>query len=452
MPREVPILASVAFAVAVGFGIVAPIIPVFAQSFGVSRAAAAAVVSAFAFMRLLSALAAGRIVDRLGERRILAVGIGVVAVSSALAGLAQSYAQLLVLRGVGGVGSAMFTVSAYSLLLRSAPTEQRGQATGLFTGGFLVGGITGPALGGLISEFSLRAPFFLYAGTLAVAGSIGLFLLPRPEKSADAGAGGSSASLATAFRSPAYRAALAAQFADSWSVLGVRAALVPLFVTESAADGGLDLSRSWVGIGFGLVAALNAGVLLPAGRFADRVGRRPVLLAGTGFSTLGMVLLASAGGLPLYLIALVVLGLGSGLLHVAPGAMVGDTVTAMPPSPAVPAEQPPTRAGRGGTVVAAFQMTGDLGSVLGPLVAGRLADGVGYGAAFGATAGVIGVAFCFALFAPETRRAAEAGLAQQDEPGADPAAGPESLADPEPVANTMPAVDDPERAGTDTPG
>src|SRR4051812_34553097 len=226
MPREVPVLAGVAFAVAIGFGVVAPVIPVFAQTFGVDRAAAAAVVSVFAAMRLVSALGAGRGVDRFGERRILALGIAVVAVSSALAGAAGSYEQLLILRGAGGIGSAMFTVSAYSLLLRSAPDAQRGQATGLFTGGFLVGGITGPALGGLISEISLRAPFFIYAGTLAVAGSIGLFLLPRPEKSASAGGGDSSASLSSAFRSAAYRAALAAQFADSWSVLGVRAALV----------------------------------------------------------------------------------------------------------------------------------------------------------------------------------------------------------------------------------
>jgi DHA1 family multidrug resistance protein-like MFS transporter len=411
MPREVPVLAGVAFAVAIGFGIVAPVLPVFAESFGVSRAAAAAVVSVFAAMRLISALGAGRIVDRLGERRILAVGIGVVAVSSALAGLARSYDQLLVLRGVGGIGSAMFTVSAYSLLLRSAPTEQRGQATGLFTGGFLVGGITGPALGGLISEISLRAPFFIYAATLAVAGSIGLFLLPRPEALDVEQTGGSSAVLRDAARSPAYRAALAAQFADSWSVLGVRAALVPLFVTDSTVHGGLGLSRSWVGIGFGLVAALNALVLLPAGRFADRVGRRPVLLGGTSLSAAGMTLLAASNGLALYLISLVILGFGSGLLHVAPGAIVGDTVTALPPNggvaAGVPAAGPTVRRGRGGTVVAAFQMTGDLGSVLGPLVAGRLADGAGFGAAFGVTAAVIGLALCFAVFAPETRRVGE---------------------------------------------
>ncbi|HSP39650.1 MAG TPA: MFS transporter [Frankiaceae bacterium] len=425
MPREVPVLAGVAFAVAIGFGIVAPVIPVFARNFGASRAAAAAVVSVFAFMRLVSALAAGRIVDRVGERRILAIGIAVVAVSSALAGLANSYHQLLVLRGIGGIGSAMFTVSAYSLLLRSAPTEKRGQATGLFTGGFLVGGITGPALGGLISEISLRAPFFIYAGTLVVAGGIGLFLLPGAGTSEAVKTGGSSASLSAAARSPAYRAALAAQFADSWSVLGVRAALVPLFVTDATMNGGLGLSRSWVGIGFGLVAALNALVLLPAGRFADRVGRRPVLLLGTLSSTVGMSVLAAANGLALYLVALVILGLGSGLLHVAPGAIVGDTVTSLPaaasvpvldesapegPMPAPPqtADEPaPPKPGRGGTVVAAFQMTGDLGSVLGPLVAGRLADSSGYGAAFGMTAAVIGLAFVMALFASETRRTAD---------------------------------------------
>jgi MFS family permease len=126
-------------------------------------------------------------------------------------------------------------------------------------------------------------------------------------------------------------------------------------------------------------------------------------------STVGMAVLAASNGLGLYLISLVVLGFGSGLLHVAPGAIVGDTVTALPAAASAPVTAEdgasPARPGRGGTVVAAFQMTGDLGSVLGPLVAGRLADGAGFGAAFGVTAGVIGLALCFAVFAPETRRA-----------------------------------------------
>lgn len=375
-------LAAVAFAVAVGFGVVAPAIPVFARQFGVGRAAAGGVISIFAAMRLVSALGGGRLVDRLGERRVLALGIGVVAVSSALAGLAQSYVQLLLLRGAGGVGSAMFSVSAVSLLLRSAPPEVRGRASGLFQGGFLLGGITGPAFGGVVTGYDIRAPFFLYALTLAVAGSIGLLALPRTTVGAAPAAGATEGrtTLGHALRQPAYRAALAANFADSWAALGVRSALVPLFVVE-----GLHRGPEWIGAGFVVVAAANALVLLPAGRLADSYGRKPVLVAGCTTSAAAMGLLALVPTLGGYLAALAVFGLGSGLLDVAPAAVVGDVV-----------------AGRGGTSVAAFQMAGDGGSVLGPLVAGRLADSLSYGAAFGATAGVLAVAAGLAVRAPET--------------------------------------------------
>src|ERR687885_2253026 len=91
LPREVYVLTAVAFAVAVGFGIVAPVIPVFAREFGVGRTAAGAVVSFFALARLVFGPGAGWLVNRLGERIVLASGIGIVAVSSLLTGLSQSY-------------------------------------------------------------------------------------------------------------------------------------------------------------------------------------------------------------------------------------------------------------------------------------------------------------------------------------------------------------------------
>ena len=128
-------LAAVAVAVAIGFGVVATALPEFARSFGVGKFWAGAVISAFALMRFVSALGGGRLVDSFGERIVLASGIGIVAVSTGLAGLSQSYSQLLILRGLGGVGSAMFTVAATALLLPGRRRRQPGAGQRPLPGG-----------------------------------------------------------------------------------------------------------------------------------------------------------------------------------------------------------------------------------------------------------------------------------------------------------------------------
>ncbi len=385
MPREVAILTAVSFTVALGFGIVAPDIPAFARHFGVSTASAASVVSAFALLRVAGALPAGRLVDRFGEHKVMAVGIAIVAASSILAGFSGSFAQLIVLRGIGGLGSAMFSVSAQTLLLISVPGEHRGRASGLFSGGFLLGGISGPAIGGLLAAWSLRAPFFIYGGMLIVPSFIAAAVLrdvPHQHAPGHPRTARPFAGIARALRSRAYRAAASANLADGFAAVGVRSAIVPLFVRDV-----LHRSAVWTGIGFLIVAALNAAALLPAGRVADRLGRRPVIVAGCLISAGGMAMLALLPGLGGYLTALAVLGLGSGLLDVAPAAMIGDILGGQ----------------GGGTVVASYQMAGDVGSVAGPVTAGYLVDTASYSAAFGLAAGVLGLAAVLGLFAPETR-------------------------------------------------
>src|ERR1700755_218776 len=191
----------------------------FAREFGVGKAAAGAVVAAFALTGLVMAPFVGRLVNAVGERVLLAVGIGIVAVSSALAGLAQAYWQLLVLRGAGGIGSIMFSVSAASLLIRVTPSHLRGRAQGVWAGAFLIGLVAGPAVG-TVATFSLRLPFFLYAGTLVVAGA----LAPGPLRHGELAARGSPRavplSLSVALRNKAYLAALAAAFAGDFALVG----------------------------------------------------------------------------------------------------------------------------------------------------------------------------------------------------------------------------------------
>ena len=386
LPPEVAVLTAVAFSVALGFGIVAPAIPLFARAFGVSNFAAGAVISVFALVRFASAPMAGRFVNRFGERLVLATGIGIVGVSSLLAGFSGSYTQLIVLRGIGGFGSAMFTVASFALLLRVVAADQRGRAAGTYQTGFLLGAIAGPAFGGPLTAWSLRAPFFVYATTLLVAGTVATLFLARTalhEHEVIAGtADHAPTTLTTALRSPAYRAAVANNFAVGWAIFGVRSSLIPLFVVE-----GLRLGPSWTGAGLVLSAVVQALVLVPAGRLVDTRGRRPFLRAGAALSLAAGVAMAVAGGAPLFLAGMALYGMGSALLGVSSAAVVGDVI-----------------GGRGGTPVASFQMASDAGAFLGPLVAGALADAASFEVAFLATAAVSGLAFVTTLVMPETQR------------------------------------------------
>ncbi|MEZ5115260.1 MAG: MFS transporter [Candidatus Nanopelagicales bacterium] len=396
LPREVAVLSAIAFCVALGFGIVAPALPVFARSFDVSALAASAVISVFALVRFVTSPLAGALVDRVGERTVLASGLAIVAVSSAVAGLSQSYAQLLVLRGIGGLGSSMFTVSAMALLLRVVEPQQRGRASGAFQGGFLLGGVAGPAVGGLVVAWSIRAPFFVYAGTLALAVVVTLAFLTRAhlrereQKVAGDDAGGLEP-LRAALRDPAYRAALAVNLSNGFVSFGLRAALVPLFVVE-----GLQQGAGLAGAGFLVAAAVQAVLLLPAGRSADTRGRRPALIVGTSASVAGMAFLvlsdATAGdagtvvGIVLFFVSMAVLGFSAAFLGSAPAAVVGDIMGGR----------------RGGIVVAAYQMVSDLGAVAGPLLAGLLVDLFDYDWAFASGVAVTVLALVMVLLMPET--------------------------------------------------
>ena len=401
LPRETFVLALVAFCVALGFGIVVPAVPLFALEFGVGTTAAGAVVSAFALMRLVSGLAGGRLVDRVGERAALLAGLGVVAVSSLLAGLAVSYPQLLVLRGVGGIGSAVFTIAATSLLLRVAAAAQRGQTQSVYRGGFLLGGIIGPVFGGAVLGISLRAPFFLYAATLVLAAVVAATMLPKPPPAEvavpavapgageddglptapaqDGGALATRTTLQSALSSPAYRAALAGNFAVGFSVLGVRSTVVPLLVVQQ-----LELSAGWIGAAFALAALVQAVLLLPAGKAIDQVGRRPTLVGGGLLTAASLAALSVADGPVTLLLAMGVFGAGAALLGVAPAAIVGDVVE-----------------GKGGRAVAVWQMASDLGSVLGPVIAGLLIDRASFTVALVFSATVVALCALLGLRMPK---------------------------------------------------
>src|SRR5258707_3639963 len=98
-------------------------------------------------MRLVFAPASGLFVQKIGERRVYLTGLLIVAVSTGACAFAQTYWQLLLFRSLGGLGSAMFTVSSLSLMIRISPADARGRVAGMFSSAFLVGSVGGPVLG-----------------------------------------------------------------------------------------------------------------------------------------------------------------------------------------------------------------------------------------------------------------------------------------------------------------
>jgi MFS family permease len=384
LSAEIRVLLVAAFLIAVGYGLVAPVLPAYARSFDVGVAAASVVVSAFAFFRLVFAPAGGALVQRLGERPVYLAGLVVVAASSLATAFAQTYVQLLVLRGLGGIGSTMFTVSAMALLVRLAPPHMRGRVSSAYASAFLVGGMVGPVLGGALAGFGLRTPFVVYAVALVLAATlVGVRLGgTRLRPAATGGPAAPPMRLREALGHRAYVAALGSGFANGWCNFGVRMAVLPQLAVAVHDD-------TWVaGVALALAAAGTAATLQVSGRLADSLGRRPLVVGGLVATAASLGLLGLSSSLVVLLALSVLSGVGAGLVNPGQHASVADVVGS-------------DRSG--GTVLSTFQMSQDAGAILGPVLVGLVADAAGFGWAFATTALVSLLAVPLWLAAPETR-------------------------------------------------
>lgn len=382
-PREVKVLTAAAFFVAVGFGVIVPALPLYAKSFGVSNSAVGLIVSMFAIARFSTGMFSGKFVDKYGERLVFAFGIFVVSLSTLLAALAQSYLQLLIFRTAGGLGSSMFSVAASSIIMRSVADDQRGRAQSVYNGSFLIGGIAGPAIGGLLTTISLRAPFFTYAITLFLAGTIGFFFLSSGKPGAKLeSTDEESTTLRQALKMQPYRTALILAFVTNWVLFGLRSSILPLFVIEQ-----LHSTTSIVGLGFTLTALFQGLLLLPAGTLSDIRGRRAALSIGATVVLVGSVTLIFTIHPWMFLAAMCITGIGGAFLSTTPANIVGDVIR-----------------GKSGQVIALWQMAGDAGMIVGPIAVGYLSDAFSFRAAFIASAAVFSVAVLLAYRLPETRR------------------------------------------------
>lgn len=362
IPYEIWVLVSGAFVIALGFGIIAPILPQFARSFDVPVAAASAVVSVFALSRLLFAPSSGMAVDKLGSRRVYMMGLVIVALTTGGIAFAQEFWHILALRLIGGIGSTMFTVSAMGFIVQHSPPQIRGRASSAYASAFLIGNVLGPVLGALVEPLGMRIPFIIYCvALLFVTCMVGFLLRPK--------AGEEQVKVATpampvseVIHHPSYQSALLSGFVNGWVNFGVRVAILPLFAASVFHKGGAIAGFAMAA--FALGSALSIQV---SGRLADSNGRKPMIVTGLLLNLLFTGVLGFATTSLMVIGFSFLAGIGGGLLNPAQQATLADLIG---------------NDRSGGKVLANFQMAQDLGAITGPILVGMLADAYGYQTAF----------------------------------------------------------------------
>ena len=411
MPRRPELLRDptfvvalvIAVVVALGFGLVVPVLPLFVRDFNVGVFAVTGVVAAFSGVRLLSSIYTGALADRIGGNRAVGYGALIVAASSLGVAASETYWQVLLVRGIGGFGSALFFNALLTHVVQGVAPDQRGRAVGALQAAFLFGIAFGPSFGGFLAQpLGLRWPFTIYALFCGSAGLVALRFLPtgesgsidpNPRLDADSGTeGGPTTAKPQGFaatlrltrefcRDRAFLVALVLMGASRWAATGVRFGLVPLFGQEVVGATALQ-----VGNALTLAAVTHLLIAWPTGRMSDTLGRKA--LGVPAYLAFGIITitLAFAVSVPAFLVAMALYGVGTGLTSVTPPAIVADVV-------------PHERTGVG---MGVLNTAGDLGSVAGPLASGWLAEQLGYGWGFGASALLLILAGLAALTMRET--------------------------------------------------
>ncbi|MCB2222759.1 MAG: MFS transporter [Actinobacteria bacterium] len=367
--------------------LIVPVLPDFADHFGVSLAAAAAMVSVFAGGRLVFRFWGGIGADRFGARRVSVIATVVVGACAAWAALLDSFWPVLGVRLVQGMAVGMIGVATNQYLLRTTPRQHLGRATAVFQTGIVAGASVGPLAGGVLADLGgLWAPFWAQA-VLSLA-LVPVILLVMSAGETEVRTVRSSLHMAGALlRRPVFLGVMLLGFTLFFLRAGAANALLPAYGDEVA-------GLSPTAIGFVVSAATFTSVLamIPAGRLVDRVGRKPVMLTGVVAVTATVALYGTVSSFWGLIGVSCLTGLTVGLASVPPPTMIGDLA-------------PP---GSEGIAAGVFRMSSDLGWIVGPLALGAMADAGRWGLGFVVAGVPLLAAGALFLAAPETGERASA--------------------------------------------
>ncbi len=377
-----------------GQGIVSPVLPLYADSFGVSTAMVGATVTAFGLARLVTNIPAGMFADRRGRRFLLVGGPLITALGMLGSGLAGSIWILLIFRFIAGLGSGLYMTGAQIYLLDIAEENQTARFIATNQAALLVGVSFGPALGGVLAgRYGLSAPFLVVSGAAFVTAIYSYLRLPETldptarlakEEASASGLTSPDTSRWALLRSVDFLAVGLVAFGVFSIRAGVRQTLVPLQLNQEFGLEVADLGALFTALGI-------VGIVLigPAGWAADRLGKKLIIVPTAILASLGIGLVAIADSLPLLIAGLAISAFGTSISGPAPAAYVADLVDE----------------DRRGQAMGLYRTAGDLGVVLSPVASGAIADAVSIPFSIGINAAFLGLAgLVFWIFASSNPR------------------------------------------------
>ncbi|MEH7235099.1 MFS transporter [Bacillus sp. JJ1562] len=348
--KALPILFAVMFLVYVGFGIIIPVIPFYAEDLGASPTELGLLMAVYSLMQFLFAPMWGRISDRIGRKPVMMIGIFGLAVSFFLMALSTELWMLFGARIIGGFLSAanMPTVMAYAADITSE--EDRGKGMGVIGASIGLGFVFGPAIGGIFSRTDLQMPFYI-AGILSLLTFFLVILvlkesLPKEERHQT---DRSRKGLLKALNGPESVLFFLSLFI-TLSLSGLEATFA-YYAAEKAGLGTTDLG--YIFMIMGLAGAIVQGGLV--GRLTKRFGEGFVIQIGIFVSALGFFLILYTKDFLTAAIFLTVFGVGNGVIRPAVSALLTKR----------------TKTGHGG-VTGLLSSFDSLGRILGPILGGLL--------------------------------------------------------------------------------
>ena len=316
MTRPLLIIFLTIFVNLVGFGIIVPLLPYYAETFGASPVVVGLLFAVFSLCQLAAAPALGDLSDRYGRRPVLVFSLAGTVVSFVMLALAHSVAMLFAARIVDGLsGGNISTARAY--VADVTEPKDRARAYGLIGAAFGLGFILGPALSGILSHVSYTAPIWAAAGVTLVATVMAWLWLPETVHRARAGLGNPFRYLPDLLKRPLVRRVLVIDFVY-WCAFAVFQTTFALFAARRFS---FDLARTgYFFAAFGILGAIiQGGLIRPIVR---RIGDKPTFMLGLLCGAVGLASASLANSTATFALALVPLAFGIGFGHPTMASLV----------------------------------------------------------------------------------------------------------------------------------